>query len=71
MERLAELLFIHASLDRLGLLSEIAIEKRRSSQLSAKLSATPQETSKHLTRLHNAKLIKILKGSLVLLLLVR
>ena len=45
-------------MDRLTLLSEIAIEKRRLSQLTAKLSATAQETSKHLTRLRNAKLIE-------------
>jgi predicted transcriptional regulator len=58
MERLAELLFILASVDRLTLLSEIGVEKRRLSQLTAKLSATPQETSKHLTRLRDAKLIE-------------
>jgi predicted transcriptional regulator len=58
LEHLAELLFILASVDRLTLLSEIAIEKRRLSQLTAKLSATPQETSKHLTRLRDAKLIE-------------
>ena len=58
MEHLAELLFILASVDRLTLLSEIAIEKRRLSHLSSKLSATPQETSKHLTRLRDAKLIE-------------
>lgn len=58
MEHLAELLFILASIDRLTLLSEIATEKRRLSQLAAKLSATPQETSKHLTRLREAKLIE-------------
>jgi predicted transcriptional regulator len=58
LEHLAELLFILASIDRLTLLSEIAIEKRRLSQLSTKLSATPQETSKHLTRLRDAKLIE-------------
>ncbi len=40
------------------MLSEIGVEKRRSSQLTAKLSATRQETSKHLTRLRNAKLIE-------------
>ena len=57
MEHLAELLFILASIDRLTLLSEIAFEKRRLSQLTSKLSATPQETSKHLTRLRNAKLV--------------
>jgi predicted transcriptional regulator len=58
LEHLAELLFIIASIDRLTLLSEIAIEKRRLSQLTAKLSATPQETSKHLMRLRDAKLIE-------------
>jgi predicted transcriptional regulator len=58
LEHLAELLFIIASIDRLTLLSEIAIEKRRLSQLSAKLPATPQETSKHLMRLRDAKLIE-------------
>jgi predicted transcriptional regulator len=46
-------------MDRLTLLSEIAIEKkRRLSQLTTKLSATPQETSKHLVRLRDAKLIE-------------
>jgi predicted transcriptional regulator len=58
LEQLAELLFILASIDRLTLLSEIAIEKRRLSQLTAKLAATPQETSKHLMRLRDAKLIE-------------
>ena len=58
MEHVAELLFILASIDRLTLLSEIAIEKRRLSQLTTKLSATPQETSKHLVRLRDAKLIE-------------
>ena len=61
MERLAELLFILASIDRLTLLSEIAIKNRGLSQLTTNLSATPQETSKHLTRLRDAKLIE--KGS--------
>jgi predicted transcriptional regulator len=58
LEHLAELLFILASIDRLTLLSELAIEKCRLSQLTTKLSATPQETSKHLMRLRNAKLIE-------------
>jgi predicted transcriptional regulator len=58
MEHLAEILFILASVDRLTLLSEIAIEKCKLSQLTVKLSATPQETSKHLMRLRNAKLIE-------------
>ncbi len=58
LEHLAELLFILASMDRLTLLSEIGVEKCRLGQLTAKLSATPQETSKHLSRLRNAKLIE-------------
>jgi predicted transcriptional regulator len=58
LEHVAELLFILASIDRLTLLSEIATEKRRLSQLTTKLSATPQETSKHLVRLRDAKLIE-------------
>jgi predicted transcriptional regulator len=58
LENLAELLFILASIDRLTLLSEIAIKKCKLSQLTAKLSATPQETSKHLMRLRYAKLIE-------------
>jgi predicted transcriptional regulator len=59
LESLAELLFILASIDRLTLLSEIGVEKKcRLGQLTARLSATPQETSKHLTRLRDAKLIQ-------------
>ena len=45
-------------MDRLTLLSEIGVEKRRLSQLTTKLSATSQETSKHLMRLRDAKLIE-------------
>jgi predicted transcriptional regulator len=58
LEHLAELLFILASFDRLTLLSEMASEKRRLGQLTAKLAATPQETSKHLMRLRDAELIE-------------
>jgi predicted transcriptional regulator len=58
LEHLAELLFILASSDRLTLLSEIHGRKCRLSHLTAKLSATPQETSKHLMRLRDAKLIE-------------
>ena len=59
MENLAELLFVLASIDRLTLLSEITIEKKQKlSQLTAKLSATSQEASKHLMRLRNARLIE-------------
>jgi predicted transcriptional regulator len=58
MEHLAEILFILASIDRLTLLSEIGVAKCRLSQLTTKISATPQETSKHLIRLREAKLIE-------------
>jgi predicted transcriptional regulator len=58
LEQLAELLFLIASIDRLTLLLEIHSEKRRLTHLAAKLSATPQETSKHLRRLRDAKLIE-------------
>jgi hypothetical protein len=40
----------------LTLLSEVAIEKFKLSQPTAEVSATSQETSKHLMRLHDAKL---------------
>jgi predicted transcriptional regulator len=58
MEELARLLFVLASVDRLTLLSEIKAEKLRLTQLAQKLSATVQETSKHLARLRDAKLIE-------------
>jgi predicted transcriptional regulator len=58
LEELAEFLFILANRDRLTLLSEIRNERLRLSQLTAKISATPQETSKHLMRLRDAKLIE-------------
>ena len=58
MEQLAELLFLLASIDRLMLLLEIRREKRRLTHLATNLSATPQETSKHLKRLRDAKLIE-------------
>jgi predicted transcriptional regulator len=58
LEQLAELLFLLASVDRLTLLFEIHSEKYRLSHLAAKLSATQQETSKHLKRLRDAKLIE-------------
>jgi predicted transcriptional regulator len=55
---LADQLFVIANADRLALLSEITIDKNRLSQLTAKLSSTPQETSRHLMLLRNAKLIE-------------
>ena len=58
MQQLADLLFILASVDRLTLLSEIDINKQRLSQITSKISATPQETSKHLMRLRNAEIVE-------------
>jgi predicted transcriptional regulator len=58
MQQLADLLFILASLDRLTLLSEIDINKQKLSQITSKISATPQEASKHLMRLRNAEIIE-------------
>ena len=45
-------------MDRLTLLYQIGAKKSRLNQLTAKLSATPQETSTHLLRLRNTNLIK-------------
>src|SRR5437870_13546988 len=58
MEQLAELLFVLGSMDRLELLSKIRLKKCRLGELSAKISATPQETSRHLMRLRDAMLIE-------------
>jgi len=58
MEELAELLFEISSSDRLTLLWEIKSEKFRVTQLAEKLSATVQETSRHLARLSDSKLIE-------------
>lgn len=56
-EQTAELLFILASVDRLAFLSELGTKKQRLTQLSAKISASSQETFKHLARLRDAQLI--------------
>jgi predicted transcriptional regulator len=58
VDKLADLLFILASIDRLTLLFEIGHDKLRLKHLTSKISATPQETSKHLTRLRNAKIVE-------------
>lgn len=59
MEQLANLLFVLASSDRLVLLHEIEKEgKLRLGQLADKISATSQETSKHLMRLRNSNLVE-------------
>ncbi|HZB79708.1 MAG TPA: hypothetical protein VE264_00355 [Nitrososphaera sp.] len=56
------------SVDRLTLISEIAIEKSILNYLTAKLSVTSQEASKHLMRHRDAKVIerRILTGTSVL-----
>ena len=56
MGDLAKLLFAAASVDRLTLFSTIAKEKLRLTQLAGKLSASTQETSRHLSRLQEAEL---------------
>jgi predicted transcriptional regulator len=58
MEDLADLLFAVASVDRVTLFSAIAKERLRLTQLAAKLSASTQETSRHLSRLQEAKIIE-------------
>jgi predicted transcriptional regulator len=58
MSELSDLLFVFASLDRLTLFSEIGREKMKLTQLTSLISATPQETSKHLIRLRNAGTIE-------------
>jgi predicted transcriptional regulator len=57
MNELAELLFVVASVDRLTLLHTIGKERLRLTQLASKLSASTQETSRHLIRLQDAKII--------------
>jgi predicted transcriptional regulator len=57
MEGLGELLFDLSSTDRVTLLREIDKERLRQSQLAERLSATVQETSRHLLRLSQASLI--------------
>ena len=58
MEEMVELLFELSSSDRLSLLLEVKAEKQRLTQLARKVTATLQETSRHLTRLSGAKLIE-------------
>lgn len=58
MDDTVELLFELSSSDRLALLLEVKANKQRLTQLAQKLSATVQETSRHLSRLSDAKLIE-------------
>ena len=58
MSSAAGLLFELANVDRLTILTEIDTEPLKLSQVARKLSATVQETSRHLERLSKAKLIE-------------
>jgi predicted transcriptional regulator len=58
MSSAADLLFELANTDRLTILGEIDKEPMRLSQVARKLSATVQETSRHLERLSRARLIE-------------
>ncbi|MBI3022600.1 MAG: DUF1724 domain-containing protein [Thaumarchaeota archaeon] len=58
MEEMGELLFVLSSSNRLKLLLEIEAENQRLTQLAQKLSGTVQETSKHLSRLSDSKLVE-------------
>jgi len=58
MSSAAGLLFELANTDRLTMLREIDKEPMRLSQVARKLSATVQETSRHLERLSKARLIE-------------
>jgi predicted transcriptional regulator len=58
MDELAELLFAVASADRLTLLYAIDKERLRLTQLASKLSASTQETSRHLFRFQDSRIIQ-------------
>jgi predicted transcriptional regulator len=58
MSTAAGLLFELANTDRLRILAEIDREPLRLSQIARKLSATAQETSRHLERLSKTRLIE-------------
>jgi predicted transcriptional regulator len=57
-EATEELLFALSSGDRMKLMSEIASQDLRLTDLAVKLNASVQETSKHLARLSEGKLIE-------------
>lgn len=57
MERLGNLLFELASEDRLNILAKLQEKPTRLTQISENLKLTVQETSRHLSRLSEAKLI--------------
>jgi len=58
MEEMGEVLFLLSSVDRLKLVSEIKGGDLRLTDLAERLSATVQETSKHLGRLSDGGLIE-------------
>ncbi|MFW9919348.1 MAG: ArsR family transcriptional regulator [Candidatus Thorarchaeota archaeon] len=57
MERLAELLFELSNYDRLEILFALQKEDMKLTQISKSLALTPQETSRHLARLSESRLI--------------
>ncbi len=57
-----DLLFVLSSADRMKLLSEIKSQELRLTDLAERLSASVQETSKHLTRLVDCKLTEKTSG---------
>ncbi len=62
LEEMEEVLFALSSADRMKLFSEIKSQDLRLTDLSAILSASVQETSKHLARLVDCKLIEKTSG---------
>src|SRR5271166_3794212 len=58
LEEMDEVLFVLSSGDRMILLSEIRSQELRLTDLAERLSASVQETSKHLGRLVECKLIE-------------
>ena len=58
LEDVTGLLFAVASVDRLTLFYTISKERLRLTQLASKLSASTQETSRHLSRLQETKIIE-------------
>jgi predicted transcriptional regulator len=58
LEDVAGLLFAAASVDRLTLFYTISKERLRLTQLASRLPASTQETSRHLSRLQEAKIIE-------------
>jgi predicted transcriptional regulator len=61
-EAVEEVLFVLSSGDRMKLFTEIHAQEKRLTDLAEMLSASAQETSKHLGRLVDAKLIEKTSG---------